>query len=233
MVSVAVLIPTYKRPQQLRERVGNLLQLQIPNDAQLFVVIGICADDDESKEAMGPLVGTPKADRVYPVIVMRQQADTAVSGWNKAYVHARAAADWFVLGADDIVWHDGWLSAALRAASETGAQVIGLNDLHTDLDQYAPHYMVRRAFIDAHMGGFMVPPVYKSWWFDREVCEKARILNLYAPAWNAVAEHRHPDWTTAPRDATYDLAWPLHDIDREIYMIRKANGYPIDYEVLT
>jgi hypothetical protein len=119
----------------------------------------------------------------------------------------------------------GWLAEALAVADATGAQVIGLNDLHTDLSKYAPHFMVAGAYIEKHMHGYIVPPLYKSWWFDREICERAAAMGLYAPAWGAVVEHQHPDWQTAQMDETYREAWPLHDTDKLTYMERQGVGY--------
>ena len=99
--------------------------------------------------------------------------------------------------------------------------MVGLNDTWTNLEQYAPHYMAHREFTEEQLDGFMVPPVYKAWWFDREVCERAREVSRYAPAWDAIARHDHPDFTDKPKDATYLEAWPLHDLDKETYLQRK------------
>lgn len=222
---VAVLIPTTGRAKQMLERVTDLLEQSYPVGDPPFVYLAIPENDKKTLAA---------AEDLPPIrfIVKRPAKTTAVEGWNLAYAAAYADfADWFVLGADDIVWHPGWLAAALACAEKNKAQVIGLNDGHTNLRHYGAHYMVHRDFIKKHMGGVFIPPAYKSWWFDREICEKAHGLGLYAAAHDATAEHLHPEWGTAEMDDTYELGYPLHDEDRDLYQARKAAGFPVDYEL--
>ena len=155
-------------------------------------------------------------------MVERFYPSTAVHAWNLATEAARDY-DWYVLGADDVEWCPGWLDEALAVAKATGAHCIGLNDGdHTDLEQYAPHYMVTGTFLNGAIGGKIAPPHYLCWWFDREVCEVAKARGEYAPAWNAYAVHHHPDWHTAAMDDTYLEAWANHDIDKATYLTRKA-----------
>lgn len=229
MTTVAVLMPTKGRAAQMARHVGELQQQPLPFGVTLLVVLAICEDDLETMRAAEQLLDVLPAGGVHLFTTLRPAGETAVQGWNRAHAAASALADWFVLGADDIVWQLGWLQEALAVSADTGAQVIGLNDKHTNLRHYGPHYMVHRHFIDAHLGGVMVPPVYQSWWFDREVCEKAAALGLYAPAWHAVAEHLHPDWGTAEKDDTYRQALPLRDEDRATYIMRREQGFPVDY----
>lgn len=212
--TVAVLMPTRGRAQQMRRNVAGLLECHVPRGVELCVVLAVCDDDWETKAAINEYL----SDNV--TMTERPRQSDAVQGWNQA-ADAAPFADWFILGADDIVWHSDWLKEAMLVIDQTGAQVIGLNDGgHTDLNDYAPHYMVRREFLEKYQGGYMVPPEYKSWWFDREICQRARALGLYAPAWKAMAEHQHPDWGTAQMDETYRQALTLHDVDGKLYRQR-------------
>jgi len=180
----------------------------------LEVIAAVLMEDTETQQAL---------DGLDVVMTFRTADSTSVQGWNQAYKVARGrGADWFVLGADDIVWHDGWLEAAIEF---TDFDVIGLNDLQTNIDDYAPHYMASYWFCEGVNDGWMIPPVYKTWWFDREICERAKAIGQYAPAWNAVLEHRHPDWKTAPMDDTYREAWPHHDKDKAVYLARQEKSY--------
>jgi hypothetical protein len=204
----------------MAERVGKLVKQRTPADTELAVYLAIPADDKESLKAAGKIAG-------HVALVTRPASTTAVKGWNLAAAAAlRDGADWLVLGADDIVWHTGWLKAALKTADETKAQVIGLNDGHTNLDHYGAHYMVSASFVKERLGGVFIPIGYKSWWFDREVCERAAALGLYAPCPDAVAEHLHPDWKTAEMDDTYRLGYAHHKADQRIYENRKESGWP-------
>lgn len=213
--TVAVLMPTKGRTEQMSRNVAGLLACDVPEGYELLVLIAYEESDTETAAAVYALCAS---DKIVPVI--RPDGLTAVEAWNLAARYL-TFIDWYILGADDIVWHSDWLKEAMLVIDQTGAQVIGLNDGgHTDLNDYAPHYMVHRNFLHAHQSGYMVPPEYKSWWFDREICQRARALGLYAPAWKAMAEHQHPDWGTAQMDETYRQALTLHDVDGKLYRQR-------------
>lgn len=218
---VAICLPTRGRAEQLAQRMRHLLRQPLPEGVELVLALGVERNDRESKRVAYEL----ERDNRSPITIVtieRPDGETAVQGWNRLYMAVSISCHWFVLGADDIIWQPGWLEAALDVAHKTGAQVIGLNDGgHTDMTKYAAHYMADKSFCEEVLNGNLVPPVYQSWWFDREVCEVARTLGVYAPAWQAVAEHTHPDWGNAERDDTYNLAWPLHDVDRAVYLKRK------------
>lgn len=212
--TVAVLIPSKGRAEQLKRNVQTLLECDVPNGVELAVALAVFEADTETAAVAQELRLDDRVGMIY-----RTPDSTAVEGWNQAKWYT-SWADWFVLGADDIVWHTAWLKEAMMVIAQTGARVIGLNDGHTDLNDYAPHYMVHHHFLNQYQAGFMVPLEYKSWWFDREICQRARALGVYAPAWQAIAEHQHPDWGTAEMDETYTAAWALHDVDRETYRQR-------------
>ena len=228
---VAVLLPSTGRAEQMKARANDLLMQPVPDDVELWLVLAPPADDAATNNAGRELASQWQDSDVTVILAQRDADTTAVQGWNAAYeaIKDDVSPDWLVLGADDIIWRPGWLANALAVAEQTGAQVVGLNDGHTNLRHYGAHYMVARPFLSEHLGGFFIPPAYSSWWFDREVCEKAASLGLYAPAWDAVAEHTHPDWGNAAMDDTYKTAWPLHEVDRGIYEARKAAGWPVDY----
>lgn len=210
-MKVAVLIPSVGRAQQMAGNVAGLLETIVPKGIELVVMVAYQRHDAETAEA---------AQALGVMLVEREPGTTAVEGWNLAY--QRTDADWYVLGADDIRWHPSWLIEAVDVASRPGVQVVGLNDLHTNLEAYAPHYMASRAFCERELGGHIAPPDYLSWWFDREVCERAQAMGAYAPAPKAIAEHLHPDWNTAEMDETYTAAWNLHDVDQKRYAQRRV-----------
>lgn len=229
MTTVAVCLPSYGRAKQLEARAGDLLAQAEPAGVRLFLALAVIVTDQASVLAAANLIDAHPG-RV--AMFAREQNTTAVEGWNSAYQLAHGA-DWFVLGADDVAWRVGWLQAALAVAAETGAQVVGLNDgNHTDLAQYAPHYMASQWFCRQVLGDCLAPEGYRSWWFDREICARAQALDLYAPAWDAWAEHRHPDWYQAAMDETYELGRRFHDADRALYESRMGRGFAEDKRAL-
>lgn len=225
-LKVAVLMPSKGRAWQVRSRVSDLATQTRPADVTLAVVLAVSADDRATLTA-GDIL-TDEFDEV--ALVVRAPGSTAVDGWMAAYRFAHSwGADWFVLGADDILWRPGWLAEALRVSAENRADVVGLNDGHTNLDDYAPHYMASRWFCEEHLGGRIIPEGYRCWWFDRHVCQMARMVGAYAPAWKAIAEHRHPDWKTAAVDQTYAEAFGDRELDKEVYQ-RWLTGVAVNHE---
>lgn len=217
-MKAVVCMPTYGRGDLFFQRARRLL-LDDNEPAQLLLSVSVvhATDVHSWKMAMG-------LDNRFPgrvIISERNQVGAAVDGWLQAY-KAMPGADWYVLGADDIEWHPGWLLEALDIAQLTNAQVIGLNDLQTNLDDYAPHYMMSGEYAATY--GF-IPGGYRSWWFDREVCQAAQARGKYAPAWRAIAEHMHPDWQKAEIDETYRSGMAYRDEDRALYQARRAGGF--------
>jgi len=230
-MKVAVLIPTKGRASQMQNRVGHLISQKYPEDIELLVVLAVPYDDYQTIEMVNGMMTLRLADNIRLALVIRPEADsTSVQGSNRAYQYAREwGADWYMHGHDDLIWSRGWLDEALRVAEISRAQVIGFNDLHSNLAHYAPFWLVKENFLARHFGGLFVPPKYQAWWFDREICEKAAALGMYAPAPKAIVEHTHPDWHTAEIDATYDEAMPARKQDRALYLERKAHSFPVDY----
>ena len=223
---VAIIMPTKNRPMQLERNVTALINQTLPSSVDVLI-IALCIEVTDIKS----LSVARKLQRLYPFesvtisLVYRNDNTTCVEAFNQGYDELRGVADWYVLGSDDQIYTDGWLREALAVANETGADVIGLNDGHTNLDNYAPHFMMRDAFIELELNGYMVPPEYKTSWFDREISERAKMLGTYAPAHKANVEHCHPDWGTATVDNTYAEAMPNRDADRALYLRRKELNY--------
>lgn len=236
MITVALCLPSKGRAEQLAENTFELMrqrQAVQPENVKLMIIVAAMFDDYQTIRAVDQLTELNSRETNVHLTLRNSKEKTAVQGWNKAYRIGKSCdAHWFVEGADDITWMDGWLEEALKVAEDTGAEVIGLNDSHTNIEDYAPHYMASRYFTEVFLGNCLVPAIYKSWWFDREVCQKARHHGIYAPAFEALALHNHPDWNTAMMDDTYIEAWPDHDEDRRIYELRKQHNFPLTQEAI-
>jgi hypothetical protein len=211
---------------QMERNVMTLMEQSLPRGVDLLI-IALCVEvtDTKTYNLARRMQQLYPAESVVISIVAREENTTCVQGFNVGYEQLRGAAGWYVLGSDDQIYSEGWLHAALDVAEKTGAGVIGLNDGHTDITKYAPHFMMADWFIENVMGGYMVPPDYKTWWFDREICERAHAMGAYAPAFQANVEHCHPDWGTAEIDDTYALMTPARDEDKTLYLRRRELHY--------
>lgn len=116
------------------------------------------------------------------------------------------------LGADDLRFHPGWLSAALALMNDPAIGVVGTQDLapteRARTGQHATHSLVRRSYVD-ELGtidrpGEVLHPGYWHEYVDDEFIATARARNAFAFAFDSVVEHLHPSWGKAPTDALYD-----------------------------
>lgn len=122
---------------------------------------------------------------------------------------------WFFNGADDIRFSPGWDTTALALAEETGAPVIGTNDLHNPAvlqKRHATHMLISRQYVLDGGGTFdgtgaVFSEVYDHQFIDNEFVAQARKRNSWAFAEDAVVEHLHPVWGLAEWDQTYEKAF--------------------------
>lgn len=207
---LSFIFPT-RRPTRLAETLASFHNTTITYDVEALIV----ADLPEVHEALG------NTAHVYSPVPL-----TAPQAWNMGAVASKA--QWVGLGADDLVFHPGWLEAVWPLMQEPWG-VIGLNDGATSWERvgWATHWLVSREFCMAHMGGVMVPPVYAHGMVDVEVCRVAQMRGLFTYAADAMVEHMHPDWGKADRDALYER--DLRD-DKRVFNIRALKGFPLEWE---
>jgi hypothetical protein len=114
---------------------------------------------------------------------------------------ALTAEPFVFLGASDLLFHQGWDEAALRVAEETGAGVIGTDDMANPAVRrgtHSTHPLVRRSYIEGVGGTFDQGPgvVYYEGYdhqaVDNELCYAATKRNEWAFAKESRVQHRHP-----------------------------------------
>lgn len=216
---ISILLPSAYRSKRMWNAVTAILN---STDLPLEIIVGVVANDYDS---------ITLAHQLPVVIDMRTFEEYnlgAVYAWNKLL--RRATGEVIVLWADDLVPNTGCLEKALAELDEMGGHgLVGFNDQRTNGKEYAAHWLADRAFIENELGGVMYPPLYKSWWADVEVSDRAQALGLYRWARLALVEHNNYVFGEYPLDRTYRDANANHDADLLIYEQRKAAGYPLDW----
>jgi len=216
---ISVVMPTKGRAAQARACVERLLETvrrvdTRGHEVECIVVVDDAGDFDADDFG--------RAHRNAPLRVMVFQGERGpIPAWNAGLGMARG--EWIVTGADDLVWGDGWLEAALE---RSGSGFVGLYDGHTDPNERATHFLLSRAYIEEHQHGYLMPPWYRSWYPDAEICEVAKRAGAYVCAIGARVEHRHPNWGNSPDDATYQAGRAHHAADRRTFYRRKRFGFP-------
>lgn len=141
---------------------------------------------------------------------------------------------WLFLGADDLDFRPGWDVACLRSAEQTGARLIGTNDLGNPLvrrGEHATHTLVARSYAEERgtidEPGKIYHEGYGHQWVDNELVETAKARGEWAFAADAIVEHLHPLWPDergghkGAMDETYTLGLSSSRADRALFLRRR------------
>lgn len=128
-------------------------------------------------------------------------------------------------GADDLRFHEGWLSQAKVKLSRT-IGVVGTNDLgnrRVMRGEHATHPLVARWYCE--LGTIDDPTkvlheAYPHEFVDDEFIQTAIHRKAFAPALKSKVEHLHPLWGKACTDHLYDQQRRRMRIGRRIYQHR-------------
>lgn len=150
--------------------------------------------------------------------------------WNDCL--AEATGDPIIFAADDLIWGEGWLEAALAKLEEfeDGWGLVGFNDGHWNGEELSTHYLMSRRFIVEVLGGVVAWDFYRHSFNDLEVNERAKLAGRHKWAEDAQVLHEHWTYGDRPQDATDTRTLDDHGAAQEMYQRRRAAGFPSDYE---
>ncbi len=130
-----------------------------------------------------------------------------------------------LLVGDDVIFHKGWLSAALMH----NADVVGIStgDDSDGLATGSPHLLISRDYINEQGSSLDGPGIvchegYRHNFVDTEISWLARQRGVYSPAYGSLIEHMHPNSYTAEWDSTYEIGDRSFAEDRELHLRRLA-----------
>jgi hypothetical protein len=196
---VTVIVPVVGRPQNAKPFMQSL---RASTGLASVVVVGE-KGDEETLAAWN----TEGAD-----VVLRTDLKSFAEKVNAGKREFLAdTATWFFIVGDDVRFHAGWLDHAQQVARNTGAKVVGTNDLanvRVTSGEHATHLLIARDYIDEVGASWDGPGVvchegYRHWYVDDEIVLAAKQRGVWAPALASVVEHFHPLFGTAPDDETY------------------------------
>ncbi len=217
----ALLLPTAYRPDNLKRCLDSLFDSgSIPDR----IIVSPFKDDLDSLGVayVLPVQTRPRPKEFYSL--------GSVFGWNYCYSYTQGC-DCVVLGADDQVYHPGWMEDALYELGLLGEPgLVAFNDGSSNGKEYAAHWLAHKLFLDKYVGDCMYPPIYKSWWCDRELSDIAQLHNCYAYAEDARVDHLHYSFGRSRIDPTYQAAMNNYDGDERLYRERKSQGFPVTWE---
>lgn len=215
---IAILVPVLGRPRRARPLVTNIRKMTSVEHRILF----LCSPGDDAEIAA----------------VLKTSADFIVVDWapgpgdfaRKINYGYRLTQEPFIqIGADDLVFHRGWDTAALILAEETGMGVIGTNDLHNPRvvsGRHSTHPLIRRSYIEEQGGtvdhtGDIFSEGYDHQYVDDELVLTAKMRGQWAFAEHSHVEHKHPYFGLAKVDDTYRKALQETRADHRLFVRRQ------------
>ncbi len=213
---ISVLLPTTGRPDRAESCLRRLRETTVGHE--LEVVAAVDADPETARRIEG----------LADVLIVSPEYRGCSAGWNACL--AESAGDPVVFAADDLIWGEGWLDAALAGLErfDDGWGLVGFNDGHWDAE-LSTHYLMSRRFIVEVLGGVVAWDFYKHSFNDLEVNERAKRAGRYHWEPEARVTHEHWIFGDRPQDATDTRTLGGHDDAQEIYRRRAAAGFPTDY----
>ena len=209
-----IIIPVLNRPKRVLPLLENIEAMTDVPHRVLFV----CSKGDTAQIAAVKGAGAEHITLTGPP-ANGQYAKKI----NLAYLKTKSP--WLFLGADDVLFHRGWASAAFRFDKH---DVISTNDKANYFVRQgllATHPIIRREYIDARGGsldgpGSIYHEGYSHNFVDCEMSVLARERSVFAFARQSVVEHLHPVFRRAPMDETYEVGLKDFDRDRELFLER-------------
>lgn len=191
-LSVAILVPTLARPQNVAPLVESI-QAFTP---QPYRILFICDPGD-----------VPAQDEIAKAGCQMISPGGGYAHKIRAGIHATDEA-LIVTAADDLRFTPDWLEAASSRLSDT-IQVVGLNDgiRRRKRPEHATHFLMTRAAaqlpcLDGSPGPFFD---YGHWRCDDELIATATKRGMYAYAPESLVRHVNHPMQGGPDDSTYRL----------------------------
>lgn len=216
-MSVVILVPVLRRPHRVAPILASIAAGTPEPHRVLFIT---SPGDDAERDA---IVATGAAwlelDRPPRTGDYARKINLGYRSTNEEFIF---------LGADDLHFHPGWLTAALAPFADPRIGVVGTQDLGNDAVKkgvHSTHSMVRRTYVDDHgtidQKGKVLHEGYWHEFVDNEFVETARHRRAWAFASDAVVEHLHPHWGKAPTDALYKQFARRMMVGRALYNRRR------------
>lgn len=218
---IAIVIPVLGRPEQVK-RVAVSIRLNTTVD---HTILFVCSSSDRD--------GYRAACESRADVLCRPEEPGPGDFAKKINLGFENTWDPFVfLGATDLDFKPGWDVAALRVAEETGAGVVGTDDMGNPLvrrGRHATHPLVRRSYIEEFGGTFDEEPgivyaeCYDHQLVDNELVFVAQERQQWAFARDSQVEHLHFLWRKSEKDATYEKAMARGQEDISLFGKRRAD----------
>lgn len=196
---VAILVPVLGRPERAEILAASVAQAT----DEPYTLLFLCSQGDDAEIAACQLAGD--------TIVMDFPAGPGDYA-RKINAGYRATTEpWIFTGADDLAFHPGWFTEAMKVYGETARSVVGTNDGWNGAvlaGKHSTHTLIERLYVDEHGASWDGPGVvfhegYDHQYVDTEMVAVANQRQQFAFAKDSLVEHLHPFAQKSKMDATY------------------------------
>lgn len=200
MISTVILIPVLRRPH----RVDPLLRSLEKATPEPHRVLFICSAGDQAE------IHEVQASIADWLIIPPNEMGDYAKKINAGVASTQEPL--LFLGADDLDFHLGWLSSAMRLLADPAVGVVGTQDLCNSrvlAGEHSTHSLMRRSYIEQHgtidESGKALHEGYWHEFVDDEQVATAKYRDAWAFASESVVEHLHPMVGKAEFDDLYRL----------------------------
>lgn len=217
-MSIGVIVPTFGRASRLSLVADNI---HTATEVVHEVIFAVEVDDLASIDA---------ATEVGASVVVNGRTRNYAGAANSAYEQVGPAFDFLFAGSDDLRFHLGWDTEALRRMDDQ-VHVVGTNDLlnpYVARGWHATHYLIDRRYLDDEGGvvdqgpGSFLCESYRHLYTDTEFIGTAKARARFRPCLDSVVEHMHFLNGKSERDAGYDRGYSHEEDDSLLFDERKA-----------
>jgi glycosyl transferase family 2 len=220
MTAATVLCPVLARPHRVQPLAHSLAASLPPEDADVTLLF-LTSPGDNAEIAEIERHG-------HWHITVPSRAGLGQYAAKINHGAKQTTSEWLLTGADDLHFHPGWLREALAVHEQTGALVIGTNDLANPLvkaGRHATHSLVHRDYLKQgtiDQPDLLLHPGYDHNAVDVEFTETAQARGVWAFAARSHVQHLHPTFDRGvKRDATYNKAMRTARRDKQLCAMRR------------
>lgn len=206
--NIAVIIPTFKRPQTLEKLMENIHTNTSTKHTIYFVVE---PDDQESIDTV---------TKLNQKLLLNKYPGSHTGAANTAY--EETTEPFFIIANDDFNFTTGWDTEAFKAME--GFSVVGLNDGFSQ--GYTQITLVRRSYIQEQSGVVDDPNTlyhrgYHHNYVDTEFSETAKKRGVFTICPESIVEHLHYSYGKSKMDETYQKTTSRVNQDSALYASRR------------
>jgi 2-polyprenyl-3-methyl-5-hydroxy-6-metoxy-1,4-benzoquinol methylase len=211
---VSILVPSRDRAETLERFISTTLDSTKDLTVELIAILDF--PDQKSHDVV-------KTFKEVKIVTMPSSYQNGTPQYKYQAGYLASKGDWIVSGADDIVFHHGWLHACLEWPNKG---FIGLADPYWEMRHLATHIMVSKEYVNRVMCGRFGLPWYYVWWADYEWNTKAERAGALTFCPRSTFNHYHADDAGRAPDNQNLLSKQFRNADRITYLEREAANFP-------